>query len=190
MEEACQWFLVEFEEAPPAPPPQPAKEPVGISEDSQEAASEETRGSAPRPPEEDAKKRNADAGHGEARPEGETLRSSVLRHLIITPHAAYEMRELYGSPFAPAASGAEAATGLETSECVVCLTEQRGVALLPCRHLCCCYACLARLEKVRRLLFSPDFLVLDLSPSIPSMSLYASQCPICRGHIRSYLRFV
>jgi hypothetical protein len=49
----------------------------------------------------------------------------------------------------------------ESPECVVCLTNPKDTTLLPCRHFVTCAECLDRLEK----------------------------CPLCRGPIKSYLRF-
>jgi type II secretory pathway pseudopilin PulG len=44
--------------------------------------------------------------------------------------------------------------------CVVCLTEKREYAYLPCRHLCVCHHCVHYLEK----------------------------CPLCRSPIHSYMK--
>ena len=46
------------------------------------------------------------------------------------------------------------------SECVVCLTETRQVAVLPCRHLCLCRGCAE---------------VIRASP------IHQQKCPICRS---------
>lgn len=44
-------------------------------------------------------------------------------------------------------------------ECVVCLMEQKCVALLPCRHLCVCTSCL----------------------------IYVDKCPVCRAFFQEYV---
>jgi len=52
-----------------------------------------------------------------------------------------------------------------SSECVVCLTERKEVAIIPCRHVCLCVNC-AELMTSRQ----------------------TAKCPICRGPVQSYMR--
>jgi hypothetical protein len=49
------------------------------------------------------------------------------------------------------------------SECVICLTEKRTTAVLPCRHLCLCAECAQQL------------------------AFQSNKCPICRGPCASLL---
>lgn len=51
--------------------------------------------------------------------------------------------------------------GRPRPDCVVCLSEPRTVALLPCRHLCACEACFGHLDK----------------------------CPVCRADFTGHLVF-
>jgi hypothetical protein len=52
-----------------------------------------------------------------------------------------------------------------SSECVVCLTDKKDVAIIPCRHVCLCANC-AELMVSRQ----------------------TAKCPICRGPVQSYMR--
>lgn len=62
---------------------------------------------------------------------------------------------------ASAASTASAWLGGEfvKEDCVVCMTDQKCVALIPCRHLCVCTNCL----------------------------LYVDKCPVCRANFHEYV---
>ncbi|KAG4105300.1 hypothetical protein H8356DRAFT_1634163 [Neocallimastix lanati (nom. inval.)] len=55
---------------------------------------------------------------------------------------------------------ASSSSSSDESLCVVCLTEKREYAFLPCRHLCVCHHCLHYLEK----------------------------CPLCRTPIQKYMK--
>jgi Zinc finger, C3HC4 type (RING finger) len=62
--------------------------------------------------------------------------------------------------------------GLEDTgivDCVVCLTEPRSVAVIPCRHLCLCKACSQFIQK---------------SPA------YQQRCPICRTMASKLIQIV
>ena len=58
--------------------------------------------------------------------------------------------------------------GGEAGECVVCLSEPRDVALLPCRHLCLCPGCARQLLR-------------------GAGQGRGGKCPICRRRVRTYL---
>ncbi len=81
--------------------------------------------------------------------EGPALVARPLKQKIQVGKLAYEMQEIYGieggaKPTAqPAASDADAdpvddadAILENGRECVVCMTEERDTAVLPCRHMC------------------------------------------------------
>lgn len=60
-------------------------------------------------------------------------------------------------------NGAETSKKSETDsemDCIVCLTDLKDIILLPCRHVCVCYACLKSIHK----------------------------CPVCRSNIKSHCR--
>ncbi|PIN00230.1 putative E3 ubiquitin ligase [Handroanthus impetiginosus] len=90
--------------------------------------------------------------------EGE-YNAKVIRQLLFTDNICYELREIYGlgksSPgFSDNGSG---------KECVICMTEPKDVAVLPCRHMCMCSNCAKALR------------------------LQSNKCPICREIIESLL---
>merc|ERR1711916_131793 len=53
----------------------------------------------------------------------------------------------------------------ESNECVVCITDPRDTAVLPCRHLCLCAPCAKQLRQ------------------------RSNRCPICRVPFQSLLQF-
>ncbi|KAL6581801.1 hypothetical protein OROMI_005815 [Orobanche minor] len=83
----------------------------------------------------------------------------VIRQLLWSDDICYELRDIYGL--------GKSGPGLNDSgsgkECVICLTEPKDTALLPCRHLCMCSNC----AKILR--------------------LQSNKCPICREIIESLL---
>jgi RING-finger-containing ubiquitin ligase len=52
----------------------------------------------------------------------------------------------------------------QESECLICLTEVKTIAVLPCRHVCYCEACLEEVKKKNK-----------------------QECPVCRAKISSFL---
>lgn len=76
-------------------------------------------------------------------------RLQVDQQVVVSSRAAYVSKEIYGE---------EEEEGQE--DCVICLSEPKDTTLLPCRHLCVCSSCFARLE----------------------------QCPVCRSTFTAYLR--
>lgn len=62
-----------------------------------------------------------------------SFRVKVVKQILWIEGVRYELRELYGS------SNQGASSGLEDSgsgkECVICMTEAKDTAVLPCRHL-------------------------------------------------------
>jgi len=61
---------------------------------------------------------------------------SIVKHLVFTTRACYDVQELYGMEEQTA-----------SRECVVCLSEPKDTILLPCRHLCVCGTCFHQLDK-------------------------------------------
>lgn len=55
------------------------------------------------------------------------------------------------------------ADGDDDDTCVICLTEERNTAVMPCRHLCLCRSCADELRK------------------------HTPKCPVCRGPIQQLL---
>lgn len=70
------------------------------------------------------------------------LTARVLKQKLETPHGVFVLQEIYGvAGVAAAAAAAAAGTGAEedaggdpgAADCVVCLTNKRELAILPCR---------------------------------------------------------
>ena len=85
----------------------------------------------------------------EASGEGVEGRYEVIKHVIVTNKVAYSTQEIFGNE-----------DDEDQEDCVICLSEPKDTILLPCRHLCVCSSCFARLE----------------------------QCPVCRSPFTAYLR--
>lgn len=68
-----------------------------------------------------------------------------------------------GAAASASRSGGDAAAAGEASNCVICLSDPRTTAVLPCRHLCLCAPC------AQQLVF------------------HSSRCPVCRGPAASLL---
>ncbi|XP_073277670.1 probable E3 ubiquitin-protein ligase LUL4 [Primulina huaijiensis] len=89
----------------------------------------------------------------------EQLIAKVIRQLLWTDGISYELREIYG--FGKSTPGfSDSGSG---KECVICMTEPKDIAVLPCRHMCMCSNCAKTLR------------------------LQSNKCPICRETIESFL---
>lgn len=65
-----------------------------------------------------------------------SFKVKVVKQILWIEGARYELRELYGIDNSTAQD--DVASGLEDSgdkECVICLTEPKDTAVMPCRHL-------------------------------------------------------
>ncbi|VFQ69067.1 unnamed protein product [Cuscuta campestris] len=83
----------------------------------------------------------------------------VIKQILWVEGVRYELREIYGI-----GKPDEAAINDDSGkECVICMTEPRDTAVLPCRHMCLCGEC----AKVLR--------------------LQSNKCPICRQPIEELL---
>ncbi|WJX27095.1 RING-type E3 ubiquitin transferase [Trifolium repens] len=84
----------------------------------------------------------------------------VVRQILWIDGVRYELRELYGI-------GSSETTGFDDSdpgkECVICMTEPKDTAVLPCRHMCLCSECAKALR------------------------LQSNKCPICRQPIEELM---
>ncbi|KAJ8451993.1 hypothetical protein Cgig2_016574 [Carnegiea gigantea] len=80
----------------------------------------------------------------------------VIKQIVSIDGEEYEVRELYGI-------GSSSAEGFNDDdpgkECVICMTEPKNTAVMPCRHLCMCSDCAKELR------------------------LQTKKCPICREEI-------
>lgn len=91
---------------------------------------------------------------------GDNFHVRVIRQILWVAGVRYELREIYGI-------GSSAAEGFDDSdpgkECVICMTEPKDTAVLPCRHMCMCSECAKELR------------------------LQSNKCPICRQPIEQLI---
>jgi hypothetical protein len=112
----------------------------------------------------------------------------VVRQIVEADGSSYRMESLFGgehearvvaegelTPGAGNGNEVHAATGGvvtgtgedadndDDTTCVICLSEERETAVLPCRHLCLCKGCAEELRK------------------------HTPKCPVCRGQIEQLL---
>ncbi|KAJ0243840.1 E3 ubiquitin-protein ligase LUL3 [Hirschfeldia incana] len=93
-----------------------------------------------------------------------SFKVKVVKQILWIEGARYELRELYGIDNSTGQD--DVASGLEDSgdkECVICLTEPKDTAVMPCRHLCLCSDCAKELR------------------------FQSNKCPICRQPIDELL---
>ncbi|KAH7430156.1 hypothetical protein KP509_09G086300 [Ceratopteris richardii] len=87
----------------------------------------------------------------------------VLRQIIWVDGVRYEVKELYGVE-----STAVDKNGYDEEdfgkECVICMSEHRDTAVLPCRHVCMCHDCASTFES------------------------QMNRCPICRQPVQSLMK--
>lgn len=83
----------------------------------------------------------------------------VMKQILWIDGVRYELREIYGI-------GKSEETFDETGsgeECVICMTEPKDTAVLPCRHMCLCSECAKALR------------------------VQSNKCPICRQNIEELM---
>ncbi|KAL0388661.1 UNVERIFIED_CONTAM: putative E3 ubiquitin-protein ligase LUL4 [Sesamum radiatum] len=85
--------------------------------------------------------------------------AKAIRQLLWTDDICYELREIYGL----GKSGSGFNDNGSGKDCVICMTEPKDIAVLPCRHMCMCSDCAKALR------------------------LQSNKCPICREVIEALL---
>ncbi|KAD6794784.1 hypothetical protein R6Q59_021303 [Mikania micrantha] len=90
---------------------------------------------------------------------GDPFKVRVRRQILWIDGVRYELREIYGigqseESFDDSGSG---------KECVICMTEPKDTAVLPCRHMCLCSECAKALR------------------------LQSNKCPVCRQPIEELM---
>jgi hypothetical protein len=75
-------------------------------------------------------------------------------------------------PSDPSVARAVSLAACEAEQCVVCLTNQKTMAYVPCGHLCVCAGCARSAAAV----------------FFGSAQLATARCPICRGHVEQAVR--
>ncbi|KAJ9538330.1 hypothetical protein OSB04_031063 [Centaurea solstitialis] len=83
----------------------------------------------------------------------------VMKQILWIDGVRYELREIYGIGHSDKNVN-DTASG---SECVICMTEPKDTAVLPCRHMCLCSECAKALR------------------------LQSNKCPICRQPIEELM---
>lgn len=94
----------------------------------------------------------------------QTLQCQMIRQKVVIDRKEYLLQEIYGL----ADLGKDDSRHDESSQgepCVICLTDPRTTAILPCRHLCLCQECAQQLSI--------------------GAQVQGDTCPICRGRIDS-----
>lgn len=86
----------------------------------------------------------------------------VLRQIIWVDGVRYEMKEIYG--IENAVDRSEYDEDDFGKECVICMSEPRDTAVMPCRHMCMCNGCAS------------------------SFKSQMNRCPICRQPVESLLK--
>ncbi|KAK4744705.1 hypothetical protein SAY87_011017 [Trapa incisa] len=84
----------------------------------------------------------------------------VIKQILWIEGVRYELREIYGISNVDEKGFKDTDPG---KECVICMTEPKDTAVLPCRHMCMCGECAKELR------------------------LQSNKCPICRQPIEELL---
>lgn len=84
----------------------------------------------------------------------------VIKQILWIEEVRYELREIFGISDSDERAISDKDSG---KECVICMTEPKDTAVLPCRHMCMCSECAKELR------------------------LQTNKCPICRQPIEELL---
>ncbi|KAJ4956555.1 hypothetical protein NE237_013338 [Protea cynaroides] len=95
-----------------------------------------------------------------AKNNGGPFQASVVKQILWVDGVRYELREIYGIGNSVVAGFDDNDQGME---CVICMTEPKDTAVLPCRHLCMCRECAIALRD------------------------QSNKCPICRQAIQELI---
>lgn len=91
---------------------------------------------------------------------GENFQVKVIKQILWIDEVRYELREIFGISDSDERAINDKDAG---KECVICMTEPKDTAVLPCRHMCMCSECAKELR------------------------LQTNKCPICRQPIEELL---
>ncbi|CAN6481971.1 unnamed protein product [Victoria cruziana] len=89
----------------------------------------------------------------------EQFEVKVIKQILWIDGFRYELREIYGI-------GSSSTSGFDDDagkECVICMTERRNTAVMPCRHMCMCSECAEILRH------------------------QSNRCPICRNPVEQLM---
>lgn len=96
------------------------------------------------------------------RKEGGDCKVRVLRQIIWVDGVRYELKELYGVENTVDKSDIDEEDF--GKECVICMSEPRDTAVMPCRHMCMCNGCASTFKS------------------------QMNRCPICRQPVEALLK--
>ncbi|KAA8545085.1 hypothetical protein F0562_019869 [Nyssa sinensis] len=88
------------------------------------------------------------------------FQARVIKQILWVDGVRYELREIYGISNSDESTINDNDSG---KECVICMTEPKETAVLPCRHMCMCSECAKALR------------------------LQSNKCPICRQPIQEII---
>lgn len=91
----------------------------------------------------------------------DSFKLKVIRQILWVDGVRYELREIYGIGSSAAEEGFDDSD--PGKECVICMSEPKDTAALPCRHMCMCSECAKALR------------------------LQSNKCPICRQPIEELI---
>ncbi|KAK6129410.1 hypothetical protein DH2020_036842 [Rehmannia glutinosa] len=92
--------------------------------------------------------------------DGRNFQVKVIKQILWIDGSRYELREIFGISDSDEANVSNVESG---KECIICLTEVKNTAVLPCRHMCMCSDCAKELR------------------------LQSNKCPVCRQPIEELL---
>ncbi|KAL7003044.1 putative E3 ubiquitin-protein ligase lul4 [Sarracenia purpurea var. burkii] len=92
--------------------------------------------------------------------DGSHFQVKVIKQILWVDGVRYELHEIYGIGSSTEATSSDDDSG---KECVICMTEPKNTAVLPCRHMCMCSECAKELR------------------------LQSNKCPICRQPIKELM---
>ncbi|CDO62378.1 RING zinc finger protein, putative [Plasmodium reichenowi] len=88
----------------------------------------------------------------------------LYRQKIQFGNRSFEVQEIFGIEKSPETKTDPVDNYLSGRECVICLTDERDTAILPCRHMCLCNVC-ANVVRMQN-----------------------TKCPICRQEVQGLLQ--
>ncbi|XP_066366310.1 probable E3 ubiquitin-protein ligase LUL3 [Miscanthus floridulus] len=91
------------------------------------------------------------------------LQVKVVKQILWIDGMRYELQEIFGMVNSTESDVADADADDTGKECVICLTEPRDTAVMPCRHLCLCSECAKTLR------------------------FQTNKCPICRQPVEKLM---
>ncbi|KAL0347965.1 UNVERIFIED_CONTAM: putative E3 ubiquitin-protein ligase LUL4 [Sesamum angustifolium] len=92
--------------------------------------------------------------------DGGIFQVKVIKQILWIDNARYELREIFGISNSDEAAINDMESG---KECIICMTEVKNTAVLPCRHMCMCSDCAKELR------------------------IQSNKCPVCRQPIEELL---